>query len=322
MVVNALPVASAAPPPVAKAIAPVPPVFTGMLQQLLTELAPPLPVPATPIVPVVQKGAQKDVQKDPGRAPVREHHEPPSEDVPAPPPQIHFLAIAPVTVPIPSLPTPPPSPTSAPSTPAPLSAPSAPAPAPPPRIESDPPAPVAVDLNSDAALIVAVRNADAVKTPEVKEIVPEHHDEIPESAAPEEPARALVARPALRVEAPKPVAAAAPPDVQAEKSAPQPVRSVALDLSTDGAHDVRVRLAEHAGEVHVSVHSADPVVTQNLQEGVTGLAATLAQAGYDARAWTPDRGQGQQQPREERAAKREKRAADTKFDGALEEVSR
>jgi hypothetical protein len=70
------------------------------------------------------------------------------------------------------------------------------------------------------------------------------------------------------------------------------------------------------------VHSADPVVTQDLRDGVTGLALTLTQAGYDARAWTPDQGQRQQQPREERAAKREKRAADTKFDGALEEVSR
>jgi hypothetical protein len=101
-----------------------------------------------------------------------------------------------------------------------------------------------------------------------------------------------------------------------------PVRAVAIEFRPDGVHDVRVRLAEHAGEVHVSVHSADPVVTQNLQESVTGLTATLAQAGYDARAWTPDQGHGQQQhPREERAAKRDRRAADTKFEGALEEIS-
>ena len=99
------------------------------------------------------------------------------------------------------------------------------------------------------------------------------------------------------------------------------VRAVAIEFRPDGVHDVRVRLAEHAGEVHVSVHSADPVVTQDLREGVTGLAATLAQAGYDARAWTPDQGQKQQQPREERAAKRDKRATDTRFEGALEEVS-
>jgi hypothetical protein len=173
----------------------------------------------------------------------------------------------------------------------------------------------------EPAVVVAVRNTDvAFQAPVIKEVVPEHHDEIPESAAPAEPserAELVVARPPIKVEAPKP--AAMPDQAMADKP---PVRAVAIEFSPDGVHDVRVRLAEHAGEVHVSVHSADPVVAQNLQEGVTGLTATLAQAGYDARAWTPDQGQKQQQPREDRAAKREKRADDTKFDGALEEVSR
>jgi hypothetical protein len=169
-------------------------------------------------------------------------------------------------------------------------------------------------------VVVVVRDTDVVvvKAPEVKEVVaPERHDEIPESSAPSEPAEmVVVSRPPLKVEAPKPVAM--PEQATPEKA---PVRAVAIEFSPDGVHDVRVRLAEHAGEVHVSVHSADPEVTQNLREGVTGLTATLAQAGYDARVWTPDQGQKQQQPREERAAKRDKRAADTKFEGALEEVS-
>jgi hypothetical protein len=167
--------------------------------------------------------------------------------------------------------------------------------------------------------VVAVRNTDVVvvtKAPEVKEVIPpEHHDEIPESSAPIE--RVVVARQPLKAEAPRP--AAMPDQAMPEKA---PVRAVAIEFRPDGVHDVRVRLAEHAGEVHVSVHSADPEVTQNLRDGVTGLTATLAKAGYDARAWTPDQGQKQQEPREERSAKREKRAADTKFEGALEEVSR
>jgi hypothetical protein len=149
---------------------------------------------------------------------------------------------------------------------------------------------------------------------ETKEPAPLHHEEI---AAPAEPAPMTIARPAEKIEAPKPVNM--PELVEVERP---PVRAVALEFRPDGTHDVRVRLEEHGGEVHVSVHSGDPVVTQNLRDGVTSLAATLAQAGYDARTWTPDRGQGQQQqPREERAAKREKRAADTKFAGALEEIS-
>jgi hypothetical protein len=185
--------------------------------------------------------------------------------------------------------------------------------------KTDSPVPVAAHPapTPEPALVVAVRNVDFVQAPAVKEVAPEHHDEIPESAAPSEPAEVVfVARSPLKVEPPKP--AAMPDQAMPEKP---PVRALAIEFRPDGVHDVRVRLAEHAGEVHVSVHSADPVLTQDLREGVTGLAATLTQAGYDARAWTPDQGQRQQQPRDERAAKRDKRAEDTKFEGALEEIS-
>lgn len=295
MVVTPLPVAAAPPAPIAVAPAPPEMLFTGMLQQLLTETGPPLPPPP--------------VEKQAVRLPLREHREPPreeSEDKPAPQPPVNFIAAAPVIVPAPPpppLPPPPPAPDSVPVS-----------------VKSDSAVPVTANPAPAPApvLVVAVRNTDVVavtKAPEVKEVIPpEQHDEIPESSAPIEPV--VVTRPALKVEAPKP--AAMPDQAMPEKA---PVRAVAIEFRPDGVHDVRVRLAEHAGEVHVSVHSADPVVTQDLREGVTGLAATLAQAGYDARAWTPDQGQRQQQPREERAAKRERRAADTKFEGALEEVS-
>ncbi len=306
MVVTPLPVAAVPlPPPIAPAVAPAPleMLFTGMLQQLLGDMSAPLPTPV--------------------RLPLREHHEEPrqqSEEKPAPPlpppPQlpVNFVAIAPVVVP-----TPPPLPS------APL--PAAPD-AVPVSVKSDAPVPVAADPvpvpAPEPAVVVAVRNTDAVvvvKAPEadVKEVVaPERHIEIHESSAPPEPGEpVVVTRPPLKVEAPKPVAM--PEQAMPEKP---PVRAVAIEFRPDGVHDVRVRLAEHAGEVHVSVHSADPSVTQDLREGVTGLAATLTQAGYDARAWTPDQSQKQQQPREERTAKRDKRAVDTKFEGALEEVSR
>jgi hypothetical protein len=309
MVVTSLPVAAvpvaAAPAPIPAAAAPPQVLFTGMLQQLLTDIAPPLPVATRPDVSVAQK--------QPVRLPLREHREPPRDDTgdtPAPQAQlpINFVAVAPVVLPTtPPLPVPPPPIEDA--HPAPLE-----------RASDSPIQPATPSPAPEPAVVVAVRNTDVVvKAPEVREFVPEQrHEEIPEHpAAAAEPAElVIVARPPIKAEAPKP---AAPDPVVVEKP---PVRSVAIEFRPDGTHDVRVRLAEHAGEVHVSVHSADPVVTQNLQEGVTGLAATLAQAGYDARAWTPDQGQRQQQPREEREAKREKRTADTKFEGALEEVSR
>lgn len=309
MVVTPLPVA-AAPAPVPAPIAGAAPpemLFTGMLQQLLGDMSAPLP-PPQPSLP-----ASAAPKSEPVRTPVREHRDPQEQRDDTPPasqPPVSFVAVAPVVMP---LPPPPPLPP----------APGAPDPVPVAE-KSDSPAPVASDpVPAPApAVVVAVRNTDVVvaaKAPEVKEVIPpEHHDEIPESSAATEPAEpVVVTRPPLKVEAPRPVAM--PEQAMPDKA---PVRAVAIEFRPDGVHDVRVRLAEHAGEVHVSVHSADPAVTQDLREGVTGLAATLTQAGYDARAWTPDQSQKQQQPREERAAKRDKRAADTKFEGALEEVSR
>jgi hypothetical protein len=298
MLVTPLAVA-AAPAPIAAVPAAPEMLFTGMLQQFLMDMsAPPSPLPPP------------SVEKQPVRPPLRQDHEPPrqeKEDKPAPRPMVNFVAAAPVMAPIPPGP-PPPTPVEKKSdSPVPVTRNPAPAPIPAPSRSPEP------------ALVVAVRNTDVVvvaKAPEVREVIPpERHDEIPESSAPIEPV--VVTRPPIKVEAPKP--AAMPDQPMPEKP---PVRALAIEFRPDGVHDVRVRLAEHAGEVHVSVHSADPVITQDLREGVTGLALTLTQAGYDARAWAPDQGQRQQQRREERAAKREKRAADRKFDGALEEVSR
>jgi hypothetical protein len=300
MVVTPLPVTAPPAPIAAVPAAPAETLFTGLLQQLLTDMAPPPPAPPAAPVPVEQK--------EPVRIPGRADREPPAKSEDAR--QIDATAVGPVSVPVPPPPllTPPPAPG-------------------PVEKKSDPLAPLVGEHASapapapEAAVIVAVRNTEVlvVKAPDVKEVVePERHVEIPEASAPAETAEAVVvARPPIKVEALKPVAM--PDQAMPEK---RPVRALAIEFRPDGVHDIRVRLAEHGGEVHVSVHSADPVVTQDLRDGVTSLALTLTQAGYDARAWTPDQGQRQQQPREERAAKREKRAADTKFDGALEEVSR
>ncbi len=70
----------------------------------------------------------------------------------------------------------------------------------------------------------------------------------------------------------------------------QPLRSLSLEFTPDGAQDVRVRLAERAGDVHISLHSTDPALTGRLSDGVHELVGTLASAGYDAQAWTPGPG--------------------------------
>ncbi len=111
-------------------------------------------------------------------------------------------------------------------------------------------------------------------------------------------------RPPVHNESPKPVMAAQEP-VPAEKTPTQAVRTVALEFAPDGAGDVRVRVAERGGEVHVSLHSADPSVVRSLRDGATDLAGILASAGYDARAWTSGRRQDENaHQREEQAPQR------------------
>jgi hypothetical protein len=90
-----------------------------------------------------------------------------------------------------------------------------------------------------------------------------------------------------KTDPPRPVAA--PAEALPNEHATRSLSSVSLEFTPDGARDVRVRLAERAGEVHVSVHSSDPSLTKNLREGVTDLAGALAYAGYNAETWTSGR---------------------------------
>jgi hypothetical protein len=80
----------------------------------------------------------------------------------------------------------------------------------------------------------------------------------------------------------------------------QPLRSLSLEFAPDGAQDVRVRVEERAGDVHISLHSTDPALSGRLSDGVHELVGTLASAGYDAQAWT--NGQGRQSHSEQNQA--------------------
>jgi hypothetical protein len=72
-----------------------------------------------------------------------------------------------------------------------------------------------------------------------------------------------------------------------QKPPSPPLRSISIEFTPDGARDVRVRLGEHAGDVHISLHSTDAALTSKLSDGVHDLVGTLTNAGYDAQAWTP-----------------------------------
>jgi hypothetical protein len=77
----------------------------------------------------------------------------------------------------------------------------------------------------------------------------------------------------------------------------QPLRSLALEFSPDGAGDIKVRLSERAGDVHISLHGTDPSLAGRVREGVGDLVGSLSRAGYDAEAWTP--GEGRQNQRQQ-----------------------
>jgi hypothetical protein len=81
----------------------------------------------------------------------------------------------------------------------------------------------------------------------------------------------------------------------------QQIKSVSLEFAPDGMGDVRLRVTERAGEVHISLHSTDASLSGKLHEGVHDLVGSLSTAGYDAEAWTPGQGhQGSQQQQEQR----------------------
>jgi len=145
--------------------------------------------------------------------------------------------------------------------------------APEPARQSAPVPPTAIPVMPSvtaATAVHAVTAPVAARTPEVQT-----------SKAPQPPARGAY------VEEP----------VERPSTASQPVRSLSLEFTPDGVGDVRLRLSERTGEVHISLHSSDTTLGSRLHEGVHDLIGSLSSAGYEAEAWTP--GQGQQQNRRE-----------------------
>ncbi len=102
--------------------------------------------------------------------------------------------------------------------------------------------------------------------------------------------------------------------VPAEPLPKPPLKTMSLEFSPDGSGDVHLKLSERAGEVHVSLHSSDPVLNHQLRNGISDLASTLARAGYEADAWTSQDGGGRHQREQAPQPRQQQTPADQKFD--------
>lgn len=142
----------------------------------------------------------------------------------------------------------------------------------------------------------------------------------------ESPALAPVtaeAPPAIRDVKPAPTVSSAlpvPEPAPAEPKAQAPMRTLALEFTPDGAHDIKVRLSEHSGDVHVSLHGTDPVLAGRVREGMSDLVGALSKAGYDAHAWSPGQGgqSSRRPPEQEKAGQRKSSASTEEFSGMLQ----
>jgi len=139
------------------------------------------------------------------------------------------------------------------------------------------------------------------QTPDAGATLPVAHESTaaPVAALPAPPLPAPAPMTA-RSATPEPMAANAPPREEsaiAQTKTQQPLRSLALEFSPDGAGDIKVRLSERAGDVHISLHGTDASLAGRVREGVGDLVGSLSKAGYDAETWTP--GQGRQNQRQQ-----------------------
>jgi hypothetical protein len=118
-------------------------------------------------------------------------------------------------------------------------------------------------------------------------------------------------------------ATAPPPDVLPERAeTTQPLRTVSLEFTPDGASDVRLRLSERSGEVHISLHSSDASLSGRLHEGIHDLVGSLSTAGYYAEAWTPNQDRQQNQQPEDSPKRRRtgsSSSAAEQFSGILQQ---
>jgi hypothetical protein len=85
--------------------------------------------------------------------------------------------------------------------------------------------------------------------------------------------------------------AAVPSAAQLDFAAPaetgHAARSVALNFQSEDHGSANVILTDRGGQVHVTVRSSDPALTQSLRSDLSTLAGGLQQHGFDFKLWSP-----------------------------------
>lgn len=149
---------------------------------------------------------------------------------------------------------------------------------------------------------------------------------VPVPAAAHTPVQTTQTAPQTKADAPPaPASSARAEDIpDAGKPQQQPLRSMSLEFTPDGARDVRVRLSERGGDVHISLHSTDAALSGRLRDGVQDLAGALNHAGYNADAWASGRDDRQQQrdaDQQQRQQRRSPNDADNDFSGMMRQTN-
>lgn len=80
---------------------------------------------------------------------------------------------------------------------------------------------------------------------------------------------------------------AVPADDRSVTSPNDPLRNILLQLRSDDNRRIDVRLVERAGELHVAVKSADPVLSERLQQHMPDLTSKLETGRVTAEVWMP-----------------------------------
>ena len=76
-------------------------------------------------------------------------------------------------------------------------------------------------------------------------------------------------------------------EIAAPAAHADPMRNVLLQLKADDNRRIDVRLVERGGELHVSVKSADPALTQRLQDHIPELTNRLDEERFNHDIWMP-----------------------------------
>jgi hypothetical protein len=109
----------------------------------------------------------------------------------------------------------------------------------------------------------------------------EHTVESNSTAAPAAPAAAPSVATAHRTEAPAPAA-----ETQTTGAA-APLKNISLQVNQPGSERIDVHVVQQGGEVHVSVHSGDAMLTSGLRQGLSELQSRLEETGYRSEVWRP-----------------------------------